>query len=126
MEANLHVQFKNDFILKQTKRLRLWLKSKVLHICNPIFGTGLASTFKLVLQTVTNKIKENNFTSGVALRQTPLGMVYEASSVLFLGTDECHTHLKNNSNNCVEHHFPELSLLNTVQIIGYVNMHNAF
>lgn len=60
-KQNLHVQFKNDFILKP--RLRLRLKEKVLHICNPIFGTGLASTFKPVLQMVTNKIKENDFIS---------------------------------------------------------------
>lgn len=48
-------------------------------------------------------------------------MVYVASPALLLGTDACHTHFKHNSNNCVEHHFPELSLLNMVQIIGYVN-----
>lgn len=57
--------------------------------------------------------------------QTLLRTDCVALSALFLGTEEGHTHL-NNSSNCVEHHFPELSLLNTVQIIGYVNMHNAF
>lgn len=102
------------------------LTQKVLGICNPNFGTGLASTFKLVLQRVTDDIRRTISRVGRALRQMPLRTVCVAPSELFLGRDECHTHLKNNSNNCVEHHFPELSLLNTVQIIGYVNMHNAF
>lgn len=76
---------------------------------------------------MTDKIKKNNSqVSRVTLRQMPLRMVYVASSTLFWGINMCHTHFKHNSNNCVEHHFPELSLLNMVQIIGYVNMHNAF
>lgn len=40
-----------------------------------------------------------------------------------LGRGVCHTH--SNTAVTVEHHFPELSLLNMVQIIGYANMHNA-
>lgn len=103
------------------------MTKKVLHICNPIFGTDLASTFKLVLQRVTHKIKGNSFTSEwQGCPQTPLGTVCAAAPALLLSADECHIHLRNNGSNCVQHHFPELSLLNTVQIIGYVNMHNAF
>lgn len=36
----------------------------------------------------------------------------------------CHAH-SNTTAVTVEHHFPEVSLLNMVQIIGYANMHNA-
>lgn len=94
--------------------------------CNSLFGTGLAFTSKLVLQIVKTKLRTISHMSRVLLKQTPLKWVCVATSLLSVGIALCHTRLKNNGNNCIEHHFPELSLLNTVQIIGYVNMHNAF
>lgn len=99
----------------------------------PIFGTGVTSTCKPVLQIGTNATKEDDFT-GEQGRSWP-DASWEGLCSAFLtplprpalGEGERHTPLGKDSGHRVEQrHFPELSLLNMVQIIGYVDMHNAF
>lgn len=72
---------------------------------------------------MTERIKDS-FTGRLCHFQTqPLGW-RGGTTCSTLGTDMCHAHSSTTAVT-VEHHFPELSLLNMVQNIGYANMHNA-
>lgn len=121
-KQNLLVQFKNDFILKKKSKLRIRLRWKVLHVCNSTFGTGLASTLNL-LQRVTDKIRRTISQVSRSLRGRLGGSMRPCPYPLWAQRGA--PHLAGGSSDC-EPHFPELGLLNMVQIIGYVNMHNAF
>lgn len=114
----------NDFTPQCCK---VWLKWKAIHMGSPSFWHSL----RLYISTCSidneqQKSRTISQVSRVTFGQTPFRMVCAMSPALSLGTDAHHTSFEGNSNRCGEHHFPELSLLNMVQIIGYVYMHNAF
>lgn len=111
-----------SYLKKKKSKLRRRLKWKVLHVCNPTFGTGLASTLNLFTES-DRENQENDFTSEQVAQRT-LQQACAAAPISFAGAARGTSPRRRQQR--LEPHFPELGLLNTVQIIGYVNMHNAF
>lgn len=110
-----------SYFKKKKSKLRR-LKWKVLHVCNPTFGTGLTSTLNLFTES-DRENQENDFTSE-QVAQRMLRQVCAAAPISSAGAARGTSPHRQQQR--LEPHFPELGLLNTVQIIGYVNMHNAF
>lgn len=92
-------------------------------LCNPASDAHLASTVPPVLQRVTDQAKDS-LTSQRCHSTDATRNGRCDTTCTTLGKDVRHTH-SNTTAVTAEHHSPELSLLNMVQIIGYANMHNA-